>query len=280
MVKKCIIVSILALIACNQVDGMSYLRRFAKPAAIATVAAYSSYNFTNPVACKGKKVPILETLKKCHPVFPNSYEEGCGRYLDAALEEINDNDDSVILSDSWLKDHLDSDYVVALQKRGVTKDVSGNTLLHVCNDLETAKALIAAGADVNAKNILGKTPLHGVYNHEIAQLLITAGADARAEDRFGCTPLHEAITSEIAKALIAAGADVNAKNILGKTRLHGVYNHEIAKVLIAAGADVNAKDKDGCTPSQTNSKVIDLINWEYAQTPLDYALKIIRSWFN
>ena len=70
-----------------------------------------------------------------------------------------------------------------------------------------AKALIDAGADVNAKKGDGFTPLHvATVNErtEIAQALITAGAKVDAKDEDGWTPLHwAAITHiDIAKALI------------------------------------------------------------------------------
>jgi len=63
-----------------------------------------------------------------------------------------------------------------------------------CGHLETVKALIRAGADVNAKSTgkrAGRTPLHQAYMYnskDIIKLLIENGADVDAKDQDGLTP--------------------------------------------------------------------------------------------
>ena len=72
--------------------------------------------------------------------------------------------------------------------------------------------------------------------------LIDAGADINAKDEAGSTALMVASEygrTEIVKLLIAAGADVNAKNELGWTALMWASRHghtETVKLLIDAGA--------------------------------------------
>ncbi|MCG8339741.1 MAG: ankyrin repeat domain-containing protein [Cytophagales bacterium] len=94
----------------------------------------------------------------------------------------------------------------------------------------------------------------------VVSLLLAAGADVNAKNSKGDTPLHEAAKGglvEVMRVLIGAGADVNAENKRGNTPLHtlarnaGLESHTKAiKVLIDAGADVNAENYGGDTPLQ------------------------------
>lgn len=125
------------------------------------------------------------------------------------------------------------------------------------DDPITVKALIAAGADVNAKNKFGQTPLHIAavrgYN-EIISLLITEGANVNTRNKRGLAPIHAAAWSghkETVALLIAKGANVNAKDEDGVTPLHVSAlsgAKETMTLLISKGADINARNKDGMTP--------------------------------
>ena len=130
-------------------------------------------------------------------------------------------------------------------------------------DLEGVQAELDNGVDVDEKDDLwGRTPLHIAAEEghkEIAELLIAAGADVNAKDSVGFTPLHEAAfygQNEIAELLIAKGADVNAKDDSQSSHYVGTPlncaawegHKEIAELLIAAGADVNAKAQADSTP--------------------------------
>jgi len=77
-------------------------------------------------------------------------------------------------------------------------------------------ALLAAGAD--AKVEAGKyTPLHAAAwrgHHQVAAVLLAAGADVGAKDSDGHTPLHKAAWNghlSTVTALLAAGADPKAE---------------------------------------------------------------------
>ena len=109
-----------------------------------------------------------------------------------------------------------------LQRRGWDKEfIDSLTLLHWAtrfNHIELAKALIDAGADLNAKDKNKMTPLHlaAMLDYpELAKGLIDADADLNAKDSVKQTPLHSATTRnhiEIARMLIEAGADLNAED--------------------------------------------------------------------
>jgi hypothetical protein len=114
-----------------------------------------------------------------------------------------------------------------------------------------AKLLIAAGANVNARDNYGRTVLLWAVEYgrtEIVKLLITEGADVNARDNDCYTALIEAVHNGhtvIAQLLIAAGADVHARDNNGLTALMYAARNgrtEIVKILIAADANVHARD--------------------------------------
>jgi len=129
--------------------------------------------------------------------------------------------------------------------------VRQKTPLHCVRDNAVAKVLIAAGADVNARDLDGNTPLHCTGNFEVIKTLIAAGADTNAKNESGWTPLQHFVfydDVERFQALIAAGADVNARDKDGMTPLIYAQSMKTFDALIEAGADVNALDNDGNTP--------------------------------
>ncbi len=140
---------------------------------------------------------------------------------------------------------------------------------------KAVKALLEAGADLNARTRLGGTPLHLAAmkgNSEVVKLLLNAGADPNARDhRFlGNTPLHWARygkNGEVVKLLLEAGADPNARDKLARTPLHGAAgfgSSEMVKALLQAGADPDPRDKFNISPlhratHQTNGEVVKLL---------------------
>jgi uncharacterized protein len=110
----------------------------------------------------------------------------------------------------------DSEIVRLLLESGIGlkhSDVS-DALRVACrsSNLETAKLLLSAKADVNAKNEIGESPLMGAAmsgNIEMVKLLLSAKADFNAKNIFGHTVLDAASAgknAEIVKLLRAAGA--------------------------------------------------------------------------
>jgi hypothetical protein len=114
----------------------------------------------------------------------------------------------------------------------------GDTALHIAAAgyrREVAKALIAAGADVRARNRRGAEPLHYAADgipgspswnprEQAATIavLLAAGADPNATDKSGVTPLHRAVRTRCAaavRALLDGGADARRVNGSGSTPL-------------------------------------------------------------
>ena len=159
----------------------------------------------------------------------------------------------------------------------------GMTALHWAafnDDVELAKSLLAAGANVSPETRLGAvTPLFMASKNGSAlmiEALLEAGADASAADAHGTTPLMFAAGSgsvEAIKVLVDHGADVNAKESAhGQTALMfaAAYNRDAAiKFLIEHGADAKATSKvidpgcgsvfdvSGCLETDENGDAVD-----------------------
>jgi ankyrin repeat protein len=163
----------------------------------------------------------------------------------------------------------DAPYVGSVEKGGFTP------LLFAARqgDLESARMLLAAGADVHEKAPDGYGVLlmaaHSGHG-EFAAFLLEAGADPN-DAGAGFAPLHAAVlTGDLAlvKALLTRGADVNAvltqptpirrlgEDLAFPAPLVGATPYFLAakyadlpimRALIAAGADPQVRTKDGTT---------------------------------
>ena len=95
--------------------------------------------------------------------------------------------------------------------------------------------------------------------------LIDAGADVDAKDERGRTPLHAAALngySDAVKALIAAGADVDAKDERGRTPLHLAADRGHAETEKALAGDCD--DSESTAPPTAGF-------WVYENYPRDRA---------
>ena len=153
--------------------------------------------------------------------------------------------------------------VVALLKDHANPDepqADGTTALHWAvrqDDLESAKLLIAAGANVKAANRYGITPLSLACtngNAAIIDLLLGGGADPNENTPGGETALMTAARTgnvEAVKVLLARGAEVRAKESRrGQTPLMWAAaegNVEVVEALLKAGADLNERLDSGFT---------------------------------
>ena len=151
---------------------------------------------------------------------------------------------------------------IARHPRQINKQYGAfcETLLHVAAKWgreDLADLLIAAGADVEARNEIDERPLHVAARYgrpTVVSLLLARGTNVGASGWRVHTPLHAASCGlggqsniearlGIAKRLIAAGADVNARERgSGFTPLRCATSYEsrnaaMAELLLAHGAD-------------------------------------------
>jgi ankyrin repeat protein len=103
-------------------------------------------------------------------------------------------------------------------------------------DLQTVKTLLAGAPElIAATDAEGSTALHGASwkdAREVVAFLIAAGADINARnqnDHWGTTPLHAAAhanNTAVVRLLIDAGADINAVDGQGRTPLEHTAFHQ------------------------------------------------------
>lgn len=149
----------------------------------------------------------------------------------------------------------------ALLSRGAMIRAEGESALIFAamhGDLESVRAELAAGADVNARVADGWTALvlASVNGHtDVVEALLAAGADVDAtEGRMGQSALiwaAKAGHAETAEVLLNGGAEVDLRDKYGGTALsRAAANGQAATVetLLAVGADVNAVQNDTATP--------------------------------
>lgn len=171
-------------------------------------------------------------------------------------------------------------------------DETGESLLMQAiteGNIDRIKALLLAGADVNAANSLGMTalfvaaqgpfvglksnePISNASYREIVQLLLNQGADLKARDQEGHTVLMWAVVGYrwlhlmiIQMGASWAGKDAEQFVAQAKEETYSSLptNADIIDLLLKSGVDVNAQDLKGNTAlvyaAAENPAVIDVL---------------------
>ena len=212
---------------------------------------------------KKKKALFTRALLKTADAlgYKNPEDEGVGQLIEYAKALI------------FLKANVNAyrTYKCTCFAECTSKDTRPPLILAI-NHLELVKALLLAGAQVNARTIgkkgkgtsalLEAARYGGEFGVALVQTLLDVGASIEIRDKGGATPLmrtaamyyHSSATPEslpVITLLLAAGAKVNRQNYIGRTALMKAvrcrYHPSIAETLLNAGAKINTKDKHGRT---------------------------------
>src|SRR6185436_6621226 len=114
------------------------------------------------------------------------------------------------------------------------------------NDLTRLRTLISNKANIDIKDRRGATPLMyaaAVGSIDAVKALLAAGADVKAKNAFDVTALMWGVTNpEKVRLLLDAGADVNARSKQGRTPLliaaSNAGSIDTIRLLVSKGADV------------------------------------------
>jgi ankyrin repeat protein len=120
------------------------------------------------------------------------------------------------------------------------RDGGGFTCLHAAmgrRNIDAVRFLITAGVNLDSVGNYGRrTLLHKVVDEAYTILLLAAGADVHARDELGRTPCNEAASTvahrpvadvrSIVNAMLAAGADLDAVDLYGNSARQLLADHQ------------------------------------------------------
>lgn len=193
------------------------------------------------IACKHSSIEIVSELLRTG-IDPNGSMTDQGTTtLMMAVRCIWKRRDVQIISDSDVQTRTEED--------------------KVAEDLKIVRALVAAGAELEARDNYQMTVLHYAAwwsAPPITQFLLEAGADVHALNEWQRTPLHRSMkgrlydklkeSPEISRLMYSQCRRSYDKSSYEELKRLIKWDEATAKLLIAAGADVNAKSGEGYSP--------------------------------
>jgi len=144
-----------------------------------------------------------------------------------------------------------------------TADDEGGTALHLAANVDVARELLEAHADVNMVSKRGDTTLHCARSPGVVEVLLQAGANPSVKNILGETVFHRFRGQKcVTKCLLSARADVKSAGPTYCASTMWLASHDndadLAKLLLEAGMDLKS----------ASSKVNDLMSHHKLMTSL------------
>ncbi|XP_049769744.1 ankyrin-3-like isoform X3 [Schistocerca cancellata] len=233
------------------------------------LAAADSYGLPHLKAAFEQQVAAQLSVENAVATALLALRHSCPVLKQAAVTFIKAHTLQVVMTQGWADATVSHPhYVVELtrliaeppaQTRILSQEERGRWLIQAAEEgaVEKLQALLAAGADVGARDGDRNTALHwAVAEGHVgaARCLVEAGADVAATNNEKNTPLHTAAyrgREAMVQLLVAFFADPNARNGVGWTPLHRAAfygKEEAAAALLEAGSDRWARDDSGAVP--------------------------------
>ena len=153
------------------------------------------------------------------------------------------------------------EYIAAKCPKGVnTRSASHSTPLHAAcikGEIDTVRALLQRGADINLLDGSGHSPLYNASRHvhlDLVEILHEGGVHINLKNREKETPLDVALfhgNIKSAQFLIERGADVHRRNGLGWTPFHNAARYgrlDIVQLLLDLDVNVQVRSQNQVTP--------------------------------
>ena len=226
------------------------------------------------------------SLSKAELLLDNGAEVNkISEYLGTALHA------TIAWGGSW-----NSSMIRLLVNRGADVNIRagyyGTPLVHagIHAQLESARVLIEAGADLDSVDFGGRSALHMAVcspeaSEDLFDYFVSLGADPLLLDRRGCNGLHYAARANnlgILTKILARGPDINVIDGFGWTPLHWaaastVASTKVIRVLLDEGCDKEIEDRSGRTALDLatgfgNAELIAILNATskaYVHSPKD-----------
>jgi len=198
----------------------------------------------------------VRRMADSHPVYVNasqSFNDGSTVKwpLTVAAKELHADVVDFLLTRGAIVESDTDDGSTAMHETGRTRSYTDAAIS--ARRIATLQALLAHGANVNARDTHQRTPLmSNAGDARAVAFLIEHHADVKAKDSSGRTALHEAVRRRFGQGdsttlLLDHGAEINARDQLGNTPLQLAGSAEQIEILVARGADPHARDNNGET---------------------------------